>query len=54
MEAVNLPKNAPRAVYRDLLVGRLFGKDTAGEYFTLEEASETIIYSQVPPAKPVA
>lgn len=43
VEVVALPKDAPKAVYRDLLVGGLFGKDTAGGFFTLEEASETVI-----------
>ncbi|MBQ9407013.1 MAG: type III secretion system chaperone [Desulfovibrio sp.] len=45
VEVVALPKDAPKAVYRDLLVGGLFGRDTAGGFFTLEEASETVIYN---------
>ena len=32
-------------MYRDLLVGGLFGKDTAGGYFTLEPESETVVYN---------
>ena len=45
VEVAELPKDAPKAVYRDLLAGGLFGKDTAGGYFTLEDASETVIYN---------
>ena len=30
VEVAELPKDAPKAVYRDLLVGGLFGKETAG------------------------
>lgn len=45
VEVAELPGDAPRAVYRDLLAGGLFGRETAGGYFTLEEASETVIYN---------
>ena len=45
VEVTELPKDAPKAVYRDLLAGGLFGRDTAGGYFTLEEASESVIYN---------
>ena len=45
VEVVELSKDAPKAVYRDLLAGGLFGKDTAGGFFTLEDASETVIYN---------
>ena len=45
VEITELPKSAPKAVYRDLLVGGLFGKETAGGYFTLEDASESVIYN---------
>ena len=45
VEVVDLPKEAPKAVYRDLLAGGLFGTETAGGYFTLEETSETVIYN---------
>ena len=45
VEVAELPKDAPKAVYRDLLVGGLFGKETAGGYFTLEPQSETLIYN---------
>lgn len=45
VEVAELPTDAPKAVYRDLLVGGLFGKDTAGGYFTLEPESETVVYN---------
>ena len=45
IEVATLPPNAPKAVYRDLLAGGLFGKDTAGGYFTLEAESETVVYN---------
>ena len=45
VEVMQLQKDAPKSVYRDLLVGALFGKDTAGGYFTLEDESETVVYN---------
>ena len=45
VEVTTLPGDAGVAVYRDLLAGALFGKDTAGGYFTLEPESNTIIYN---------
>ena len=45
VEIAVLPKDAPKAVYRDLLAGGLFGKDTAGGYFALEEESESVVYN---------
>ena len=45
VEVAVLPADAPKAVYRDLLAGGLFGKDTAGGYFTLEPESETVVYN---------
>ena len=45
VEVAELPTDAPKTVYRDLLTGGLFGRETAGGYFTLEEASETVIYN---------
>ena len=45
IEIAELPKDAPGAVYRDLLVGGLFGKETAGGYFTLEPNTETVVYN---------
>ena len=48
IEVTTLPHDAPKAVYRDLLVGCLFGKDTAGGYFAVEPESETV--GKDPPA----
>ena len=45
VEVAELPTDAPREVYRDLLAGGLFGKDTAGGYFALEPESETVVYN---------
>ena len=45
IEVAELPAEAPKSVYRDLLIGGLFGKDTAGGYFTLEPDTETVIYN---------
>ena len=45
VEVATLPSDTGVAVYRDLLAGSLFGKDTAGGYFALEEESNTLIYN---------
>ena len=45
VEVAKLPQDASKAVYRDLLVGGLFGKDTAGGYFALESETETVVYN---------
>ncbi len=45
VEIRSLPPDAPKALYRDLLAGGLFGIETAGGYFTLEEQTETVIYN---------
>ena len=45
VEVATLPSDASKAVYRDLLVGGLFGKDTAGGYFAVEPESETVVYN---------
>ena len=45
VEVMSLPADATKAVYRDLLVGGLFGKDTAGGYFTVEPETETVVYN---------
>jgi len=45
VEVAELPRDAPREVYRDLLVGGLFGKDTAGGFFAVEPESETVVYN---------
>lgn len=45
VEIAQLPPDASREVFRDLLVGGLFGKDTAGGYFAIEPETETVIYN---------
>ena len=45
IEVAELPHDAPKAVYRDLLAGGLFGKETAGGYFALEAETETVVYN---------
>ena len=45
VEVAQLTKDAPKDVYRDLLAGGLFGKETAGGYFALEPESETVVYN---------
>ena len=45
VEVTALPSDASKAVYRDLLVGGLFGKDTAGGYFAVEPESESVVYN---------
>ena len=45
VEVAELPPCAPSSVYRDLLAGGLFGKDTAGGYFALEPETETVVYN---------
>ena len=45
VEVAELPKDAPAAVFRDLLVGGLFGRDTAGGYFALEPETESVVYN---------
>ena len=45
VEVTALPSGASKAVYHDLLVGGLFGKDTAGGYFAVEPESESVVYN---------
>ena len=47
IEVAELPPDAPRSVYRDLLAGGLFGKETAGGYFALEPETETVVYNYI-------
>ena len=44
VEVATLPPNAGVEVYRELLAGALFGKETGGGYFALEAASNTVVY----------
>lgn len=45
VEIATLPKDASAAVFRNLLAGGLFGKETAGGYFALEAKSDTVVYN---------
>ena len=45
VEMATLPPDAGKAVYRELMAGGLFGKETAGGYFTLEPQTETVVYN---------
>ncbi len=45
VEVAELPEDAPKDLYRDLLSGALFGKETAGGFFALEPESETVVYN---------
>ncbi len=45
VEVAELPQDAPKDLYRDLLSGTLFGKETAGGFFALEPESETVVYN---------
>ena len=47
VEVAELPKDAGKAVYRDLLVGGLFGRDTAGGYFAIEAETESVVYNYI-------
>ena len=45
VEVCTLPADAGVAVYRDMMAGCLFGKETAGGYFALEPKGNTILYN---------
>ena len=45
IEVAELPKDAGKQIYRALLAGGLFGKETAGGYFALEPETETVVYN---------
>ena len=47
IEVAELPRDAGKAVYRDLPAGGLFGKDTAGGFFALEPQTETVVYNYI-------
>lgn len=44
VEFATIPKSAGRDVYRELLVGSLFGRETAGGFFAVEPETETVVY----------
>ena len=45
IEVAQLPADTPKTVYRDLLAGGLFGKDTGGGFFAIEPETETVVYN---------
>ncbi len=45
IEVAELPKDAGREVYRELLAAGMFGKETAGGYFSLEPDTEIVVYN---------
>ena len=45
VEVLQLQADTPKEVYRDLLAGGLFGKETAGGYFAIEPDTETVVYN---------
>ena len=45
VEVTTLSSLTDVAVYRDILAGALFGRETAGGYFALETESNTLIYN---------
>lgn len=47
VEVFELPRDASKSVYRDLLAGGLFGRDTAGGYFAIEPETETVVYNYI-------
>ena len=44
VEIADLPNDAGREVYRELLAAGLFGIETAGGHFTLAKETETVVY----------
>lgn len=45
VEMATVPADASADVFRDLLAGGLFGKDTAGGFFALEPVTGTVVYN---------
>ena len=45
IEVAELPEDAPAAVYRDLLTGALFGRETGGGYFTMDGDTNAVVYN---------
>ena len=45
VEVATLSSETPKEVYRSLLAAGLFGKETAGGYFAIEDESGTLIYN---------
>ena len=47
VEIAQIPPNAPVKLYQHLLAAGLFGQETAGGYFSLEETAGTVVYNCV-------
>lgn len=45
IEVATVDIETPKSVYRDLLAGGLFGRETAGGYFALEPETGTVVYN---------
>ena len=54
VEIADLPKDAGREVYRELLAAGLFGLETAGGHFTLAAETETVVYDYLFDFEPAA
>ena len=54
IEVADLPKDAGRAIYRELLAAGLFGLETAGGHFTLAADTETVVYDYLFDFEPAA
>lgn len=54
VEVADLPKDAGRAIYRELLAAGLFGLETAGGHFTLAADTETVVYDYLFDFEPAA
>ena len=54
VEVADLPKDAGRAIYRELLAAGLFGLETAGGHFTLAAETETVVYDYLFDFEPAA
>ena len=45
VEVADLPADTPAEVYRELLAGSLFGRETGGGYFALDRDTNTAVYN---------
>ena len=54
VEVADLPKEAGREVYRELLAAGLFGLETAGGHFSLAAETETVVYDYLFDFEPAA
>ena len=45
IEVAELPEDTPASLYRELLTGSLFGRETGGGYFAMDEDTNAVIYN---------